>query len=367
MSRKKLNGESHELTPQKSSAAQFLTYVASTGSSDERFELRYEDENIWMSQKTLAAVYGVDLRTISYHVNKVFRDSELDPGGCIQKYWIHLPDGRAYEVSHYNLQVIVAIGFKINNARAVQFRKWANQIVSQYTIKGWVMDTERFIHGTPLSDKYFEEQLERIREIRMSERMFYQKVTDLYATAVDYDRTAQTTRLFYATVQNKMHKAVHGHTAAELVYTRADAAKEHMGLTTWGDAPDGKIRKDDVVVAKNYLSRDELYVLERIVTAFIDFAETKTRQHVPLTMEDWKTRLDGFLALFDQHALPYGGDPVSPFKARLWAETEFEKYRVVQDKLFLSDYDRYLLELEQAVRKRTPPRDGPEAGSGDGR
>lgn len=364
----KKKGEKHgDIVPQKSSAAQFLTYVASTGSSDERFELRYEDENIWMSQKTLAAVYGVDLRTISYHVNKVFRDSELDPGRCIQKYWIHLPDGRAYEVSHYNLQVIVAIGFKINNARAVQFRKWANQIVSQYTIKGWVMDTERFIHGTPLSDKYFEEQLERIREIRMSERKFYQKVTDLYATAVDYDKTAQTTRLFYATVQNRMHQAVHGHTAAELVYTRADAAKTHMGLTTWSDAPEGKIRKDDVVVAKNYLSADELYVLERIVTAFIDFAETKTRQHVPLTMEDWKTRLDEFLVLFDQHAPPYEGDPVSAYKARLWAETEFEKYRVVQDRLFVSDYDRYLLELEQVVQKRSPLRDGPKTGSGDGR
>ena len=367
MRKKNKNKTRVDLAPQKSSAAQFLTYVASTGAGGERFELRYEDENIWMSQKTLAAVYGVEVPNIAYHLRKLFDDAELSREAVVKEFLITAADGKNYRVQHYNLQTIVAIGFKIDNARAVQFRKWANQIVSQYTIKGWVMDTERFIHGTPLSDKYFEEQLERIREIRMSERMFYQKVTDLYATAVDYDRTAQTTRLFYATVQNKMHKAVHGHTAAELVYTRADAAKEHMGLTTWGDAPDGKIRKDDVVVAKNYLSRDELYVLERIVTAFIDFAETKTRQHVPLTMEDWKTRLDGFLALFDQHALPYGGDPVSPFKARLWAETEFEKYRVVQDKLFLSDYDRYLLELEQAVRKRTPPRDGPEAGSGDGR
>lgn len=354
MAKKEKNESSRNLAPQKSSAAQFLTYVASTGASDERYELRYENENIWMSQKTLAAVYGVDLRTVSYHVNKVFRDAELDRERCIQKFWIHLPDGRAYEVKHYNLQTIVAIGFKIDNERAVQFRKWANRIVSEYTIKGWVMDVPRLKEGSPLTDKYFEEQLERIREIRMSERKFYQKITDLYATSVDYDRTAQTTRLFYATVQNRMHKAVHGHTAAELIFTRADSRKDHMGLTTWEDGPDGKIRKSDVVVAKNYLTEEELFVMHRMVAAFLDFAETKTRQRVPLTMEDWKTRLDEFLKLFDQHAAGYSGDPVSVLQAQLWAETEFEKYRVVQDRLFQSDYDRYLLELEEQAASAKP-------------
>ena len=275
---------------QNSSAATFLTYIASTGAGDERFELRYEDENIWMSQKTLAAVYGVEVPNISYHLRKLFSDMEISPETSVKEFLIDVGDGRQFSVKHYNLQTIVAIGFKIDNDRAVQFRKWANGIVSQYTIKGWVMDSERFIKGSPLSDKYFEEQLERIREIRMSERKFYQKVTDLYATAVDYDRSARTTREFYATVQNKMHQAVHGHTAAELIYTRADAGKEHMGLTSWGDGPDGKIRKADVSVAKNYLSEDELYVMERMVSAFLDFAETKTRglekasRQVPATL-----------------------------------------------------------------------------------
>ncbi len=351
---------------QNSSAATFLTYIASTGAGDERFELRYEDENIWMSQKTLAAVYGVEIPNISYHLRKLFSDMEISPETSVKEFLIDVGDGRQFSVKHYNLQTIVAIGFKIDNDRAVQFRKWANGIVSQYTIKGWVMDSERFIKGSPLSDKYFEEQLERIREIRMSERKFYQKVTDLYATAVDYDRTARTTREFYATVQNKMHQAVHGHTAAELIYTRADAGKEHMGLTSWGDGPDGKIRKADVSVAKNYLSADELYVMERMVSAFLDFAETKTRQHVPLTMEDWKKRLDKFLQLFDQHPLPYEGDPVSPYKAQLWAETEFEKYRIVQDKFFLSDYDRYLMELEQAVQEHGKEDNPTSGGRQDG-
>ena len=351
---------------QNSSAATFLTYIASTGAGDERFELRYEDENIWMSQKTLAAVYGVEVPNISYHLRKLFSDMEISPETSVKEFLIDVGDGRQFSVKHYNLQTIVAIGFKIDNDRAVQFRKWANGIVSQYTIKGWVMDSERFIKGSPLSDKYFEEQLERIREIRMSERKFYQKVTDLYATAVDYDRSARTTREFYATVQNKMHQAVHGHTAAELIYTRADAGKEHMGLTSWGDGPDGKIRKADVSVAKNYLSEDELYVMERMVSAFLDFAETKTRQHVPLTMEDWKKRLDKFLQLFDQHPLPYEGDPVSPYKAQLWAETEFEKYRIVQDKIFLSDYDRYLMELEQAVQEHGKEDNPTSGGRQDG-
>lgn len=357
MPRKKQIGKRGELTPQKSSAAQFLTYVASTGASDERFELRYEDENIWMSQKTLAAVYGVEVPNIAYHLRKLFADAELDPGTSVKEFLIDVGDGRQFNVKHYNLQTIVAIGFKIDNERAVQFRKWANRIVSEYTIKGWVMDVPRLKEGSPLTDKYFEEQLERIREIRMSERKFYQKITDLYATAVDYDKTAQTTRLFYATVQNRMHQTVHGHTAAELIFTRADARKDHMGLTTWEDGPDGKIRKSDVVVAKNYLTEDELFVMQRMVAAFLDFAETKTRQHVPLTMEDWKTRLDEFLKLFDQHAAGYSGDPVSALQAQLWAETEFEKYRVVQDRLFQSDYDRYLLELEEeaARAKRLPP------------
>ena len=226
-----------------------------------------------------------------------------------------------------------------------------DQIVSEYTIKGWVMDVPRLKDGSPISDKYFEHQLERIREIRLSERMFYQKVTDLYATAIDYDRTSNVTRLFYATVQNRMHCAVHGHTAAEILYTRADADKDHMGLTNWEDGPDGKIKKSDVVIAKNYLTDRELAILERMVNAFLDYAETQTLRNIPLTMEDWKKRLDKFLELFDRHAPKYAGDPVTAYQAQLYAESEFEKYRVLQDRLFMSDYDRYLLELEEQVKK----------------
>lgn len=345
--------------PQKSSAAQYLTYMASTGGEGNRsFEILYQDETIWLTQKMMALIYGIEVNSVNYHIKKLFKDAELEENAVIRKFRITGDDGKSYSVNHYNLQVIVAVGFKVDNERAVQFRKWANQIVSQYTIKGWVMDKERFINGGPLSDKYFEEQLERIREIRMSERKFYQKITDLYATAIDYDKTAESTRVFYATVQNRMHQTVHGHTAAELIFTRADSQKEHMGLTSWGDAPDGKIRKADVVVAKNYLTEDELFVMERLVTAYIDFAETKTRQHIPLTMEDWRKRLEEFLKLFDQHAPPYSGDPVSAYRAQLWAETEFEKFRIVQDRLFMSDYDRYLLELEAQVKKQKDVSDG---------
>lgn len=357
----KKNGKGRwDLEPQKSSAAQFLTYIASTGAGGEKYEIRYENENIWMSQKMLAAVYGVDLRTISYHVNKIFKDAELDKSRCIQKYWIHLDDGRNYEVAHYNLQVTIAVGFKINNDRAVQFRKWANQIVSEYTVKGWVLDDNRLKDGTPLGDKYFEHLLARIREIRLSERKFYQKITDLYATAVDYDKTSNTTRNFFATVQNRMHVAVHGHTAAQLIYVRADAEKEHMGLTTWENAPDGKIQKTDVVIAKNYLSQEEVTRLNRMVNAYIDYAEEMANEHIPLTMEDWVRELDRFIKFWRRGAPPKCVEEVTAALAKAHAETEFEKYRVIQDRLFMSDYDKYLLELEEQLKKEKNGKDDAE-------
>lgn len=348
---KKKKSNWDNLEPQKSSAAQFITYVASVGESYEKYELRYENENIWMSQKTLAAVYGVDLRTISYHITKIFSDAELDKDSVIQKYWITAPDGKNYSVNHYNLQVIIALGFKIDNEKAIAFRKWANQIVSEYTIKGWVMDEQRLKDGTPIADKYFEHLLEKIREIRLSERKFYQKITDLYATAVDYDKTSNVTRVFFATVQNRMHQAVHGRTAAQLIYERADAEKEHMGLTSWEDAPDGKIQRYDVSIAKNYLTEEELDIMERLVNAFIDFAELRTLRKIPMTMEDWKKKLDDFLVFYDRRPQPYTGDPVTAYQAQLHAETEFEKYKIVQDKLFMSDYDRYLLALEEEIKR----------------
>lgn len=331
----------------RSSAAEYLTYVASTGEQQDSIEMRYEDENIWLTQKMMAALYDVTAPTINEHIKKVFADSELQPEATIRKFRIVQSEGArqvSREVNHYSLQMIIAVGFKVNSERAVQFRKWVNQIAKEYTIKGWVMDDERLKRGTYLTDKYFEEQLERVREIRASERLFYQKITDLYATAVDYDKTAASTRRFYATVQNKMHYAVHGHTAAELIMERADSTREHMGLTTWQDAPDGKIKKSDVTVAKNYLTEFELGQLNRMVTAYLDFAENMAQRRIPLTMQDWETRLNGFIEMFEYGLLKDAGK-VSAEIAKLHAETEFEKYRVIQDKLFLSDYDRFVLEM----------------------
>lgn len=329
----------------RSSAAEYLTFVASTGDSAESIEMRYEDENIWLTQKMMAELYNVDVRTVNYHIGKVFEDSELEKEATIRKFRIVQSEGQrqiSREVNHYNLQMIVAVGFKVNNERAVQFRKWANTIVKDYTIKGWVMDEERLKNGgTVLTEKYFEEQLEKIREIRLSERKFYQKITDIYATALDYDRTAKTTKEFFAKVQNKMRFAVHGHTAAELIYHRADADQPHMGLTSWKEAPLGKIMKSDVSIAKNYLTEDELYSLERIVSAYLDLAEDRARRHIPMTMEDWAKRLDIFLMADDREILTNAGSITAEI-AKAHAESEFERYRIIQDRLYESDYDRFL-------------------------
>lgn len=333
----------------RSSAAEYLTYVASVGDEASTIEMRYEDENIWLSQRMMAELYAVDVRTVNYHVKKIFRDSELQEDQVIRKFRITAEDGKAYNTNHYSLEMIIAVGFKVNSERAVQFRKWVNQIAKEYTIKGWIMDIERLKRGTYLTEKYFDEQLERIREIRASERKFYQKITDLYATAIDYDKTAAATKRFYATVQNKMHFAIHGHTAAELIVKRADSQKEHMGLTTWADAPDGKIKKSDVTIAKNYLSEFEMSQLNRMVSAYLDFAESMTLRHIPLTMQDWEARLNGFIEMFEYGLLKDSGK-VSAEIAKLHAETEFEKYRVIQDRLFLSDFDRFMLELEEASK-----------------
>ena len=337
----------------RSSAAEYLTYVASVGDQQGSIEMRYEDENIWLTQKMMATLYDVDVRTINEHIKKIYSDSELEEDSTIRNFRIVQTEGSRQvtrDTKHYNLQMIIAVGFKVNSERAVQFRKWVNQIAKDYTIKGWVMDDERLKRGTYLTEKYFDEQLERIREIRASERKFYQKITDLYATAIDYDKNAATTRRFYATVQNKMHYAVHGHTAAELIVERADHTKEHMGLTTWADAPEGKIKKSDVTVAKNYLSQDEMKQLNRMVTAYLDFAENMTLRHIPLTMQDWELRLNSFIEMFDYGILQDAGK-VSAEIAKLHAETEFEKYRVIQDRLFMSDFDRYMLELEESAKK----------------
>lgn len=281
----------------RSSAAEYLTFVAATGESDVSFEMRYEKENIWLTQKMIATLYDVSVAAINQHLKKVFEDGELREESVIKKYLITAADGKSYNTKHYNLQAIIAVGFKVNNQRTVQFRKWAGEIVKDHTIQGWTMDVERLKKGHMFTDEYFERQPEQIREIRLSERKFYQKVTDLYATAFDYDKDAKTTRLFFQTVQNKMHFAVHRHTAAELIVERADANKEHMELTTWENTQDGKIKKTDVTVAKNYLSEQEMHYLERIVSLYLDYAELQAERKIPMSIEDWAKRLDGFWSL----------------------------------------------------------------------
>ena len=335
----------------RSSAAEYLTYVASVGDQQDSIEMRYEDENIWLTQKMMATLYDVDVRTINYHVKKIFSDSELQEESVIRNFRITAADGKSYSTNHYSLEMIIAVGFKVNSDRAVQFRKWVNQIAKDYTIKGWVMDDERLKNGgSVLTVEYFDRLIEQIREIRLSERRFYQKITDIYATALDYDRTAKTTKQFFAKVQNKMHYAVHGHTAAELIYERTDADKPHMGLTTWAAAPEGKIVKSDVSIAKNYLSEQEMRSLERIVSAYLDLAEDRAERHIPMTMEDWAKRLDLFLMADDREVLQDAGKITAEI-AKAKAETEFEKYRVIQDRLFMSDFDKYMLELEENVKK----------------
>lgn len=337
----------------RSSAAEYLTFVAATGESDVSFEMRYEDENIWLTQKMMATLYDAGLSTINEHIKKIYADGELTEAATIRKFRIVQTEGSrqvSREVAHFNLQMIIAVGFKVNNQRAVQFRKWAGQIVKDHTIQGWTMDVERLKNGHMFTDEYFERQLEQIREIRLSERKFYQKVTDLYATAFDYDKDAKTTRLFFQTVQNKMHFAVHRHTAAELIVERADASKEHMGLTTWENAPNGKILKTDVTVAKNYLSEQEMHYLERIVSLYLDYAELQAERKIPMSMEDWAKRLDGFLE-FNGNELLTGPGKISAEQAKLHAETEYEKYRIIQDRLYESDFDRFLM-LEQEVNHK---------------
>jgi len=337
----------------RSSAAEYLTYIAATGDNPESIEMRYEDENIWLTQKMLASLYGVSTSAINQHIKNIYEDKELEENSTIKNFLIVQKEGNrdvSRNVAHYNLQMIIAIGFKVDNERAVQFRKWANQIVKDYTIKGWVMDDERLKNGgSILTEKYFEEQLERIREIRMSERKFYQKITDIYATSVDYDKTAKSTIRFFTSVQNKLHYAVSGNTATEIIYNRADHKKEHMGLTSWEGAPNSKIHKYDVVVAKNYLSNNEISQLERMVSAYLDLAEMQAMRHIPMTMADWEERLNGFLKLWDHDVLKDNGK-VSAEMAKLHAETEFEKYRIIQDQIYISDFDQLILNTNK-IRK----------------
>lgn len=328
----------------RSSAAEYLSFVAASGESG--VEAVYADEDVWLSQKMMGALYGVETHTINYHLKKIFSDSELEENAVIRDFRITAKDSKNYNTKHYNLSAIIAVGYKVNSERAVQFRKWATGIIKEYTIKAYVMDDERLKNdGTILSKKYFEEQLERIREIRLSERKFYQKITDIYASAIDYDITATPTKRFFATVQNKLHWAIHGQTAAEVVYNRADAEKNNMGLTSWKDAPEGKIQKFDVSIAKNYLSNDEIAQLQRLVSAYLDVAEDMALREIPMTMTDWEERLNRFIAATDREILQDAGK-VSAEIAKAHAISEFEKYRIVQDRLYQSDFDKAIKAIE---------------------
>jgi hypothetical protein len=348
MSRKKQPGK--EVSIARSSAAEYLTFVAATGTGG--VEAVYADESIWLTQKMMGVLYDVETHTVNYHLKKVFSDSELEEDAVIRNFRITAADGKTYDTKHYKLSAIIAVGYKVNSERAVQFRKWATGIIEEYTIKAYVMDDERIKSGgSILTEQYFEEQLQRIREIRLSERKFYQKITDIYATSIDYDVTAQATKRFFATVQNKLHWAIHGQTAAEVIVNRADADKQSMGLTTWKDAPGGKIQKFDVVVAKNYLTEPEMVQLQRVVSAYLDVAEDMALRKMPMTMQDWEARLNRFIAATDREILQDAGK-VTAELAKAHAESEFEKYRIVQDRLFESDFDQLLKQIQSHKGER---------------
>ena len=306
----------------RTSVAEYLTFITATGESN--IQSLYADENVWLSQKMMGLLYNVDENSV------------------IQDFRITADDGKNYNTKHYNLSAIIAVGYKVNSERAVQFRKWATQVIEEFTIKGFAMDDERLKNdGSILGKKYFEEQLQRIREIRLSERKFYQKITDIYATSVDYDPKATATQRFFATVQNKLHWAIHQHTASELIYERANAQKPNMGLTTWKDAPKGKIYPFDVVVAKNYLTEEEMAQLQRLVSAYLDMAEDMALRHIPMTMNDWEVRLNRFLEFADREVLQDAGKITAEI-AHTHALAEFEKYRITQDRLFESDFDKFI-------------------------
>ena len=327
----------------RSSAAEYLTFVAASGQGG--VEAVYAGENVWLTQKMMGLLFDVETHTVNYHLKKVFDDRELEAGSVIRNLRITAADSKTYDTQHYNISAIIAVGYKVNSERAVQFRKWATGIIETFTIKGFAMDDERLKNdGSILGKKYFEEQLQRIREIRLSGRKFYQKITDIYATSIDYDVTARSTNRFFATVQNKLHWAIHGQTAAEVIVSRADASKERMGLTTWKDAPKGKIQKFDVSLAKNYLTENEIAQLQRLVSAYLDVAEDMALRQIPMTMQDWETRLNRFIAATDREILQDAGKVTSEI-ANAHAESEFEKYRIVQDRLFESDFDRMIKKL----------------------
>ncbi len=330
----------------RNSTVEFLIFTGQAG--EQSIEARYEDETIWLSQKLMAALFAVDVRTINEHLKTIYEQGEVEPEATIRKFRIVQTEGKrevARSVDFYNLDAIISVGYRVNSLRATQFRQWATRVLREFAVKGYVLDKKRMENGSFLGEDYYERLLEEIREIRLSERRFYQKITDIYATSLDYNKDAPTTKAFFAKVQNKLHFAIHGHTAAELIMQRSDSTKDRMGLTSWENSPDGKILKTDVSIAKNYLTRDELESLGRIVNAYLDLAEDRARRKIPMTMEDWAKRLDMFLE-FDEREILEDKGRVAAEIAKAHAESEFEKYRIVQDRLFESDFDRLIKQIE---------------------
>lgn len=325
----------HEI---RNSTAEFLTFVAA--GKEEGIQVLYKNETIWATQKAMATLFDCSTDNISLHLKNIFKTGELIEDSVTEKSSVTAADGKNYITKIYNLDAIISVGYRVNSIRATQFRQWCTYVLRQFALRGYVIDKKRMENGSFIGEDYFEHLLAEIREIRLSERRFYQKLTDIYATSIDYNKDAPTTRQFFRKIQNKMHYAVHEHTAAELIVARADAGKEHMGLTSWENAPDGKIVKTDVSIAKNYLKQNELEDMGSIVTAILEFAERRAKRHIPMTMEDWATRIDAYLSSDERPLLPDSGKVSHEF-AKQYAETEFEKYRVIQDKLFSSDFDKF--------------------------
>ena len=334
----------------RNSTAEFLIFSAQTGGDD--LEVRYEEESIWLTQKLMAQLFGVDVRTVSEHLINIFQAGELGQDSVIRNFRTTASDGKNYNTQHYNLDAI-SVGYRVNSVRATQFRQWATGILRDFAIKGYVLDRKRMENGSFLGEDYFERLLEEIREIRLSERRFYQKITDIYATAVDYNKDAPTTRDFFAMVQNKLHYAIHGHTAPELIKKRADSSLPHMGLQNWEKGPEGKVLKSDVFVAKNYLTKPELESLGRVVNAYLELAEDRAQRRIPMTMEDWAKRLDAFLQ-FDDRAILEDAGSISSKAAKQHAESEFEKFRPRQDLAYRSDFDKEVKNLQTPSKKKTP-------------
>ncbi len=321
----------------RNSTAEFLIFTSQ--SSENTIEVRVEDETVWLTQKLIAELFGVEVNTINYHLKEIFKSKELSEEAVIRKIRITASDGKNYNTNFYNLDAIISVGYRVNSLRATQFRQWATGVLRNFTIRGYVLDKERLKNGTFLNEEYFDHLLDEIREIRASERKFYQKITDIYATALDYNPQTKITKDFFKIVQNKLHFAIHGSTAAEVIYNRADSTKKHMGLTTWKNAPHGKIVKSDVSIAKNYLIEKEIKSLDRFVTMYLDYAESQAERNIPMTMEDWAKKLNAFLQFNEKDILENAGK-VTAAIAKEFAESEFDKYRIIQDRLFQSDFDR---------------------------